>query len=73
MIVNLIKNEDGIVIGWSMTGESEEEINKTRYIRDLSFWGFDDTAIDYDGRKESNDTTNNPGILSWKQKKYIKH
>ena len=73
MIVELLKNEDDIVIGWAMTGESEAEINKLRYIRDLSFWGFDGTAIDYNGRMDSDEENNNPGTLSWKQRQYIKH
>jgi hypothetical protein len=73
MIVELLRNEDNKVIGWQMTGESPEEINKLKYIRDLSFWGSGDTAIDYNGRRESDDANNNPGILSWKQRQYIKH
>ncbi len=74
MIVDLIK-EPGTdkVIGWSMTGENEEEINKLRYIRDYSFWGFGDTVIEYNGRKNSDEATNNPGTLSWIQHKYVKH
>ena len=72
MIVELLRDEDNTVIGWTMTGESEEEIDKVRYIRDLSFWGFDETAIEYSGRKNSDDKNRNPGTLSWKQRKHIK-
>ena len=73
MILELIRNEDNKVIGWSLEGESGEDMQKLRAIRDLSFWGLDDTAVEYNGRAKSNDDAGNPGILSWKQKKYIKH
>lgn len=73
MIVELIRNEENQVIGWSLEGESEEDMKSLRAIRDLSFWGFNDAAIEYNGRAKSNDAAGNPGILSWKQKKYIKH
>lgn len=73
MIVNLIKNEENKIIGWSMTGESEDEIDKIRYIRDMQFGGLGETAIEYGGRSNSDDKNNYPGTLSWKQKKYITH
>lgn len=69
MKVEIIKNDQGFAIGWSMQGENEQEINKLATIRDLQFFGFDDTAIKYAGRKESDDKNGNPGILSWKQRR----
>jgi hypothetical protein len=70
MNVQLIKDENGRAIGWSMQGENPEEISKLAIIRDLQFFGFDESAIKYDGRKDSDDKNNNPGILSWKQRKH---
>ena len=69
MIVELVRNKEDKVIGWEMKGENKEEINKLCYIRNIQFFGFDDTAITYNGRREGNDKENNPGILSWIQKK----
>ena len=70
MKVEIIKNDNGYAIGWTMQGESKEEISKLGTIRDLQFFGFDDTAIKYNGRKESNDAERSPGILSWIQKRF---
>ena len=67
MKVELIKVE-GLVIGWSMEGENPEEIQKVCAIRDTQFFGFDQTAIVYSGRKGGDDK--NPGVLSWKQRKH---
>lgn len=71
MIVEIIKDVNGQPIGWSMQGESKEELNKLIDIRNLQFMGFEETAIEYAGRRESNDKEFNPGILSWKQSKHI--
>jgi hypothetical protein len=73
MKVEIIKNENNKPIGWSMTGENREEINKLINIRNLQFIGINDTAIRYAGRSGGNDKDFNPGTLSWKQSKYIKH
>ena len=67
MLVELIRNDDNHVVGWTLQGENPEEIKKLAYIRDMQFWGYDDTEIVYNGRKESDDKNRNPGILSWIQ------
>lgn len=72
MIVEIIRDENNRPIGWSMQGENKEEISKLGIIRDLQFWGFDDRAIAYNGRKGGDDKTGNPGILSWIQKRFQK-
>jgi hypothetical protein len=66
MIVDLVYNENGKPIGWTMKGISSEDIKSLGIIRDLQFFGMDETAIKYAGRKDGDDT--NPGILTWKQK-----
>jgi hypothetical protein len=68
MEVKLIKVE-GCVVGWSMEGENLEEMKKLGAIRDIQFFGFEDTEIVYAGRK-GGDYVTDPGVLSWKQKKH---
>jgi hypothetical protein len=76
MKVELLKDENGKAIGWSMQGENPQEIEKLGIIRDLQFFGFDESAIRYDGRETAHLTKeekiNNPGVLSWKQRKFTK-
>ena len=71
MKIEIIKDEEGWNIGWSMEGENKDEIDKLAQIRDLQFFGFDDTHIKYDGRV-GGDSNGNPGVLTWKQKKHTK-
>ena len=61
MIVELIKNEKGDVIGYEMKGENPQEIEKLCHIRDMNFAG----TPKYKGRRDSDDKNRNPGILSW--------
>jgi len=67
MKLELIRNNENKVVGWTLEGDSPEEIKKLGYVRDMTFWGFDDTKIVYNGRTNSDDENNNPGILSWIQ------
>lgn len=60
-------------IGWELSGENKDEIRKLGVIRDLTFWGSGEYAIEYAGRRGGNDAEMDPGILSWKQKKFITH
>lgn len=73
MKVDLIKDENGQPIGWEMTGDTPEEIKKLGTIRDLQFWGVNEYAIDYSGRRGGDDSLKDPGTLSWKQKRFISH
>jgi len=68
MNVEIITDDAGQPIGWSMQGENKQEISKLAIIRDLQFFGMDDTAIRYAGREQGNDAEGDPGILSWKQR-----
>jgi hypothetical protein len=70
MTVELIKDENGYAIGWTMEGETPQEIKKLGTIRDMQFFGFDDTAIVYAGRSKGSDKDRNAGVLSWKQRKH---
>lgn len=49
MNVQLIKKE-GKVIGWTITAETQEEKYTVNAIRNMEFFGLDDTKIVYGGR-----------------------
>lgn len=70
MKIVILYNDKSQPIGWEMSGENSEEISKLGIIRDLQFWGYNETDIKYNGRKESDDVNNNPGKLSWVQKRF---
>ena len=67
MKVEIIKDDQGFAVGWTMQGENDEEINKLATIRDLQFFGFDDTAIKYNGRTGTNNSVDS---LKFRQKKH---
>lgn len=68
MNIEIVRDENNKPIGWEMSGENKEELNKLCIIRDLQFWGYGVTSIKYAGRTESDDANNNPGKLTWRQK-----
>lgn len=67
-----LKKVDGKTVGWTIKGETNEEKEIVNAIRDLSFWGIDDTRIIYNGRSESPDMqgVNDAGKLHWVQEKH---
>ena len=71
MKINIKKDANGQPIGWDITADKNkpEEINTINTMRNLQFFGLDDTAIKYNGRTEGNDTTY-AGTLHWIQKKH---
>jgi hypothetical protein len=70
MQVTIINDPNGKPIGWTMKGENVKEIAKLATIRNLQFFGFNETAIVYNGRKGGNDILGDPGTLSWVQRIY---
>ena len=48
-MVHLIKNEFGKTIGWELKPITPEEQQIVAKIRDLQFFGFDDTYPEYNG------------------------
>ena len=68
MKVEIIRNENQEAIGWSIEATTEDEKSIVNTIRNLSFFGFDDTAIRYNGREGGDDYY--AGKLKWCQKKY---
>ena len=66
MKVELIYNKNNKAIGWSIDAATEDEKRIVNTIRDLQFFGFDKTAITYDGREGGDE--NYAGKLKWAQK-----
>jgi hypothetical protein len=74
-MIHLIK-KDGEVVGWEVRPTNPEEDKIAAAMRDLTFFGFDETAIKYDGLTlkdpESGKTMGNIKSLTWIQKQYTK-
>jgi hypothetical protein len=68
MKVELIKIQDKSV-GWKVIAESDDDKKILNAVRDLSFWGMDDTKIQYAGMT-SDESENNVQSLRWIQKQY---
>jgi hypothetical protein len=49
MKVEIVKSETGAPIGWNIIRESEDDDNTLAAMRNLAFFGFDETKIMYDG------------------------
>ena len=75
-MVHLIKNEQGHAIGWELKPTNDEEQLIAAKIRDLQFFGIDDTYPEYNGLKlidpSKGKTLGNIESISWLQKKYHK-
>ncbi len=73
-MLHLIKNEQGEPIGWEMVPTNDEERDIITTIRDLQFFGFEDTAIDYNGLQlidpEQGKSYENLKSISWLMRKY---
>lgn len=73
-MVHLIKNEVGKVVGWELKPVTEEDQEIAGYIRDLQFFGLDDTAVEYTGLKlidpQKGKQFGNIKSIGWIQKRY---
>jgi hypothetical protein len=49
MLIEIITDENGDAIGWDISPETSEDNETLATMRDLQFFGIDDTAIKYDG------------------------
>lgn len=75
MKIEIIKDNIGQAIGWKIIPESREDQKTLGTIRNLSFWGFDETKITYNGIKASEIKVDGKQVLvvdeiSWIQKQY---
>ena len=67
MKVKIIRKE-GVAIGWSMKADTEEATNIVNIIRNLQFFGLNETVIVYDGRVGG--TEKSAGKLYWLQREH---
>ena len=76
-MVNILRDKDGNAIGWEMRPSNSEEAQKAAIIRDLQFFGYDDTYPKYNGLETHEGMTKDDGPkslkrISWVQKKHHK-
>lgn len=75
-MVEIIYNKDKEPVGWKMCPKTQEEQEIAAIVRDLQFFGFNETKIVYDGLEliepEKGKTIGNIKSLSWIQKSYQK-
>ena len=73
-MVHLVYNADNEVIGWEMRPTTPEEQEIAAIIRNMQFFGFDDTYPSYNGLElidlDKGKTMGNIKRLSWVMKKY---
>ena len=73
-MVHIIKNSEGRPIGWEMCPQTEEEHETVAIIRDLQFFGLDETYPSYNGLElidpDKGKCTGNIKKISWLMRKY---
>jgi hypothetical protein len=73
MKINLLKNEEGTgYIGYDIVPENDEDKKALGAVRDMIFFGYEDTAIKYDGIETSDDQDPKKRYLSIKRLKFRK-
>lgn len=75
-MVNIINDEKGHPIGWEMVPTTEEEQKIVATVRDLQFFGLEDTYPSYNGLElldpEKGKVLGNIKRISWVQNKHQK-
>ena len=73
-MVHIIKNSEGKPIGWEMCPQTEEEHETVAIIRELQFFGLDETYPSYNGLElidpDKGKCTGNIKRISWLMRKY---
>lgn len=73
-MVHIIKNSEGRPIGWEMCPQTEEEHKTVAIIRDLQFFGLEETYPSYNGLElidpDKGKCTGNIKRISWLMRKY---
>ena len=71
MKVNIKTDEKGYAIGYDLIPESKEEQLTLGTVRNMIFFGIDDTHLEYDGRtSETIEGVDYITSLKWIQKKH---
>jgi hypothetical protein len=75
-MVHIIYNDQNQPIGWELKPITKEEQEIAATVRNLQFFGFNDTNVEYNGLEliepSKGKTLGNIKSLSWIQKKYHK-
>ena len=75
-MITILKNDKGQSIGWKLSPITEEEQEIVATIRDLQFFGFNETYPAYNGLElidpYKGKTMGNIKSISWLQRKYQK-
>jgi hypothetical protein len=61
---------DGKTVGYQMEAESHEDNLILGSIRNMQFWGFNETSLKYDGMVEDPNKPNHVQSLKWAQKQH---
>jgi hypothetical protein len=73
-MIQIIYNKDNQPIGWELSPKTDEEQKTAAIIRDLQFFGLNDTTIEYKGIKlideSKGKTLGNLKSVGWIQRKY---
>ena len=73
-MVHIIKNSEGKPIGWEMCPQTEEEHETVAIIRELQFFGMDETYPSYNGLElidpDKGKCAGNIKRISWLMRKY---
>ena len=73
-MVHIITNSEGKPIGWEMCPQTEEEHETVAIIRELQFFGLDETYPSYNGLElidpDKGKCTGNIKRISWLMRKY---
>ena len=73
-MVHIIKNSEGKPIGWEMCPQTEEEHETVAIIRELQFFGLEETYPSYSGLElidpDKGKCTGNIKRISWLMRKY---
>ena len=76
MKIEIVKDEKGYAIGWDIVPETKEDDETIATMRDLTFFGLDETAVRYDGvrlkKEEDGKVLGNISKLCFKQKKHTR-
>jgi hypothetical protein len=72
MQIELVKNEAGKTVGWTIIGETEEDKLRLGSMRNLLFFGMYDNVVEYDGMTSDPEDNDYVLKLHFATKGYIK-
>jgi hypothetical protein len=70
MKIELTRNNDNKIVGYKLLREDTDDSNVIECVRDMLFYGMDDSVLIYDGR--NTDDNSNTIELRWATKAHVK-